>query len=146
MVYSNFRCSKVTTLVRCQTYCLEIEAYFSTNRAVCKTEQFQFAGDSIIRRFFLNHHNLEPLCSAKNTASTVAKLQISLTGKTQQFGMNPFVSNEKFCYSTQTFECNWLTWHFNKTNFFCLGGSRVLKRPFDLYHFYTPFHLVRQSL
>ena len=32
--------------------------------------------DSIIRRFFLNHHNLEPLCFAKITASTVAKLLI----------------------------------------------------------------------
>jgi len=32
--------------------------------------------DSIIHRFVLNHHNLEPLGLAKNMASTVAKLLI----------------------------------------------------------------------
>ena len=65
----------ITTLFRCQTYGLEIEAYFSTNRTVCKTEQFQFAvlNNS---RIFLNHHHVEPIGLAKNTASTVAKLLI----------------------------------------------------------------------
>ena len=31
MVYSKVQCSKVTTLVRCQTYNLEIEAYILTS-------------------------------------------------------------------------------------------------------------------
>jgi len=44
MVYSKLRCSKVTTLVRCQRYGLEIDAYFSPNRTVFKTEKIQFAG------------------------------------------------------------------------------------------------------
>ena len=43
LVYSKLRCSKVRTLVRCQTYNLEMEAYFSTLNNFCQTEQFQFA-------------------------------------------------------------------------------------------------------
>ena len=51
VLYSKLQCSKVTTLVWSQTYGLEIEAYFSTIRTVCKTEQFQFAMLNNLRIF-----------------------------------------------------------------------------------------------
>ena len=80
------RCSKVTTLVLCQTYNLETEAYFSTLRNFCQTEQFKFSGFFVI---------------------TVSKFtQMALTVKTLQFGMNRVVSNEMFWYSAGTFNVN----------------------------------------
>jgi len=44
MVFSKLRCSKVTTLVPCQTYDLQIDAYFSTFRNFCQIAEFQLAG------------------------------------------------------------------------------------------------------
>ena len=52
--------------------------------------------------------------------------------------MNHVVSIEKFWYSAQTIKCNW---HFKKKKI--ASEAPGFK---ETYHFYTPFHLVRQSL
>ena len=101
MVYSKLQCSKVTTLVRCHTYNLETEAYFSTLRNFCQTEQFKFSVFFVI------------------TASKFTKM--ALTVKTLQFGMNRVVSNEMFWYSAGTFNVN-CEQALSQNNFFCFVG------------------------
>ena len=119
-LYSKFWCSKVTTLVWCQTYNLEIEAYFSTGKvptALFAKQNISNLRDSIICGFFLNHHNLESLCLAKKYGKYCNKTSNSklLSPEKHRYHV---VSNEMFWYSAQTLKCNWLTDPLTKYLFF----------------------------